>query len=359
MDQYLSRKIKIVSFFAICFVILQHAINFTGYIDPSSMYIGTRSVNALFQYVVGYGFARPAVAIFFILSGYLFFRNFTLVKTVAKIKSRFRSLCVPYILWSALGVLFIVILQSTPLLAGGLQSFYTGNLVGKTLGEYIHIVLNHGVSFQLWFLVDLMLYTLLAPVFYIILRSSSILFIVPLYILWILQIPLPPLFSFIYRGGLFYLLGAYIALYGVYIPKEKTKPITLVSFLFWVVMLGIKTSVAFGVISSQWMKLSQIDNIAILMGITTLWFGYDKIASSKMMDVFYRLTPCTFFLYAAHEPLLEVVKQLGVLVTGRGDVSMMILYGATVLAVLGITIGCGAIVKRTAPTLYSLLTGGR
>lgn len=359
MTEYLSKKIKIVSFIAILCVVFQHAINFTGYIDPSSTFIGTHSLNAFSQYVLGYGFARPAVAIFFILSGYLFFRNFTLAKTFAKMKSRFRSLCIPYILWNTVGILFIVLLQISPLPIGSLQSLYTGNLIGRTFGEYLHIILSHGVSFQLWFLVDLMLYTLLAPIFYIILKYSSIFFLVPMYILWILQIPLPPVFSFIYRGGLFYLLGAYIALYGVYLPKEKMKPIAIVSFIFWVVMLVIKTSVAFGIISSQWMKLSQIDNIAILMGITTIWFGYDKIASSRLINVFYTLTPFTFFLYAAHEPLLEVVKQLGVVVTGRSDVSMMVLYGVTILAVLGITIGCGAIVKRIAPILYSLLTGGR
>ena len=355
MTDYLSRKIKIVSFFAILCVVFQHAINFTGYIDPSSTYIGQMQANTIFQYVFGYGFARPAVALFFLLSGFLFFRNYSLGKTLTKFGSRFRTLFIPYILWNAIGILVVLLAQSV----GEFSSLYTGVLSGKSLMEYIQIIINHGVSFQLWFLWDLMLYTLLAPLFYIVLRYSNILFLIPLYILWILQVPLPPVFAFAYRGGLFYLLGAYIAMYGVYIPKEKVKPIARLSFIFWITMLVIKTSIAFGMIPSEWMKLSQIDNMAIVMGIATIWFGYDKIASSKIVNVLLAATPFTFFLYASHEPFLEIVKQAGVRITGRSDASLLLLYGASIVLVSFVTMGCGMLVKRFVPKFYSLLTGGR
>ena len=355
MTDYLSRKIKIVSFIAILCVVFQHAINFTGYIDPSSTYVGQLHGNTLLQYIFGYGFARPAVALFFLLSGFLFFRNYTLGKTLSKFRSRFRSLFIPYVLWGALSILFIVFLQST----GGFSSLYTGVVSEKSFGTYIQMIIHHGVAYQLWFLWDLMLYTLLAPIFYIVLRYSNVLFLIPLYILWMLQIPLPSVFSFLYRGGLFYLLGAYIAMYGVYIPKEKVKPIALVSIIFWMVMLAIKTSIAFGIFPSMYLKLSQIDNMAIIMGISALWFGYDKIVSSKIMNVLFAATPFTFFLYASHEPLLEVLKQAGVLFTGRSDVSLLFLYGASIIVVVSVTIGCGTLLKRFVPKFYRLLTGGR
>jgi len=355
MTDYLSRKIKIVSFISILCVVFQHAINFTGYIDPSSTYAGQINFNTVLQYIFGYGFARGAVAIFFILSGYLFFRNYILGKTVDKYTSRFRSLFIPYVLWGALSILFVMLLQST----GAFSSLYTGVLSGKPFMEYLKIIANHGVAFQLWFLWDLMLYTLLAPLFYVVLKYTSVFLLIPLYILWMLQVPLPPVFAFVYRGGLFYLLGAYIAMYGVYIPKEKVKPIALISIIFWMVMLTIKTGIAFGIILSPYLKLSQIDNMAIIMGISTLWFGYDKIASSKLMDLFLLATPFTFFLYASHEPLLEIVKQFGVTVTGRSDVSLLLLYGGSIILVLFLTIGCGILLKKLTPKLYSLLTGGR
>lgn len=355
MTDYISRKIKIVSFIAILCVVFQHAINFTGYIDPSSTYVGKLNGNTLLQYVFGYGFARPAVALFFLLSGFLFFRNFTLQKTLTKFRSRFRSLFIPYVLWGALSILFVLLVQRI----GGFSSLYTGVLSGKSLMEYIRIIINHGTAFQLWFLWDLMLYTLLAPLFYIVLRYSNVLFLIPIYLLWILQVPLPPAFSFLYRGGLFYLLGAYIAMYGVYIPKEKVKPIALISAVFWVVMLAIKTSMAFGIILPAYLKLSQIDNMAVIMGIATLWFGYDKIASSKIMNVLFAATPFTFFLYASHQPFLEVLKQAGVTVMGRSDASLLFLYAASIIITLCFTIGCGMVLKRFTPKLYSLLTGGR
>ncbi len=355
MTDYVSRKIKIVSFFAILCVVFQHAINFTGYIDPSSAYGGQANFNTVIQYIVGYGFARPAVALFFLLSGFLFFRNYSLGKTLSKYASRFRSLFIPYLLWGVLSVVFVVLLQTN----GGFASLYTGVLAGRSFGEYVGLVVHHGVAFQLWFLLDLMLYTLLAPLFYIVLRYSSVWFLVPVYIAWMLQIPLPPAFSFLYRGGLFYLLGAYVAMYGVYIPKEKLRSVALLSFVCWITILGIKTSISFGVIPSGWMQLSQIDNMAIVMGIASIWFGYDRIAASKIMDALFWAAPFTFFLYASHEPLLEIVKQLGVTWTGRSDAALLFLYASSVTVVFVLTIGCGICVKKWAPKFYTLLTGGR
>lgn len=359
MNEYLSQKIKIVSFFAICCVLVQHAINFTGYIDPSSTFYGKQTFNAVMQYAIGYGVARPAVALFFLLSGYLFFRNYSLQKTLSKFRSRLRSLLIPYFLWGGIGVVFILLLQWLPFAPGYFSSLYTGVLSGKTIIEYIRIVLHHGVSFQLWFLVDLLLYTLLAPIFYIVLKYSSLLFLVPLYVLWILQVPLPPVFSFVYRGGLFYLLGAYIGMYGVYIPKKKATSVAFVSLLCWFAILAMKTAMAFGVLPTGFVSIAQLDNIAILMGVSTIWFGYDKIVSVAFTRFCLALTPFTFFVYASHEPLLEGVKKIGIDVFGKSDTSMLVVYALTILVTFGMTLGVGYLLKKTSPKVFSVLTGGR
>lgn len=359
MTDYLSKKIRIVSFLAILFVVLQHAINFTGYIDPNSSFIGRANANTIIQYVVGYGFARIAVALFFMLSGYLFFRNFALSRYFSKLRSRVRSLLVPYILWSALGLVFVWLLQKLPGLSDYFSGLYTGRVIGQPFPYYLQSILNHGVSFQLWFLADLMLYTLLAPLFYIVITYASLLFILPLYVLWLMQIPLPPLLAFVYRGGLFYLLGAYIALNHVYLPKEKTKHLALLALLCWMTILVIKTSVAFGVLPSQWLTLQQLDNMALLMGIAAVWFGYDVISRSRLFYGVSLLTPFTFFIYGSHEPLLEVVKRIGVDLIGRTDGSLLVLYGCSIAVAVSATLAIGFVLRRYMPKLFGLLTGGR
>lgn len=337
---------------------MQHAINFTGYIDPSSTFPGALTFTTGMQYGIGYGFSRIAVALFFMLSGYLFFRNYTIRLTFGKWFSRVRSLLVPYVLWGVLSILFVVCLQ-TVVPNGYFSSLYTGTMTGKPLGFYVESVLHHGVAFQLWFLSDLMLYTLLAPLFYILLRYLSVFLIIPLYALWLVQIPLPPIFSFVYRGGIFYLLGAYIAMYQVYIPKEKQRFVAPAALFCWLFILGVKLCVSFGVLPSQWIHLSQLDNMAMLMGITTVWFGYDALANVKLMRWIFFLTPYTFFVYASHEPLLEMTKRIGVDIFGRTEASQLILYVLTIICTLTVTLFVAFMVKRVFPKFYTVLSGGR
>jgi len=359
MTDYLSKKIKILSFLAIIFVVFQHAINFTGYIDPNSSYIGKANINTVMQYVLGYGFARIAVCLFFLLSAYLFYRNFALPLYGSKLISRVRILLVPYLLWSSIGMVCIWILQSIPLFTGYFSSLYTGLVIHQPFSYYVKSIVNHGVSFQLWFLTDLMVYTLMAPIIYLSIKYISIFLILPAFLLWLFAIPLPPLFSFLYRGGFFYLLGAYIAIHRIGVAQEKIKQIALFAVISWIIVLFIKTLVAFGLLQSVWLSLQQIDNMAIALGICAIWFLYDVWQPKKLMETILFCTPFTFFLYASHEPLLEIVKRVEVGIVGFTDWSLMVLYGGSVIIVVLLTLGAGWLLKRFLPKLFGILTGGR
>lgn len=358
MTEYLSNKIRIISFFAILLVYLQHSINFTGYIDSGSLFIGQGNFNSIIQYIVGYGFARPAVAVFFLLSGFLFFRNFVLGKTFEKYRSRFRSLFIPYILWNMIALLFIIGLQLIPAIQTNIASLYTGYLPGRTLQEYVQIVINHGVAFQLWFLYDLILYALFAPIIYLAVRYLSIFFIIPLCFLWLFRVPLPPFFSFLDRGGLFYLIGAYLAMHPISVSAITSKnAFSLVGF-FWGTVLIIKTCIAFmpGIYTAY---LPMIDNLAITLGLLTIWFGYDTFANSRIIIWFRGQATFTFFIYAAHEPLVEFLKYVGITIIGRNDMSLLISYLFVPVTAYILCTGVAKWLKRYTTSLYAILTGGR
>jgi len=356
---YLSHKIKIVSLFAILLVVIQHAINFTGYIDPNSSFIGKASFNTIVQYVFGYGFSRIAVYLFFSISGYLFFQSFTLKMYAAKVRSRIRSLLVPYLVWSTIGLIVVIILQTLFTDSGYFSVLYTGEITGKPFLSYLQMVLQHGVSFQLWFLRDLMLYTLLAPLFYIVIRFSSLLFLVPAYILWLANIQLPPVFSFLYRGGLFYLLGAYIAIQSAYMPEKNIYKIWLFSACSWIFLIIIKTTVAFGLLPSTWLSLQQLDNMGICLGLSTIWFGYDALGFDRYRSTLLPFTTFTFFIYASHEPLLEILKRIGFNIARRSELAQLCLYVATIIGTLGIVFFIGFLLRKYLPKVYALLIGGR
>ncbi len=108
---------------------------------------------------------RVAIPCFLMISGYQFFRNFTIDKLPGKWKRRVKSLLVPYLLWNFL--------------------YYAGYLVAGLLG--LEKVVNRSVSLTLpnvlravfyfeynpvfWFMYQLILLVLLAPVIYLFIRK--------------------------------------------------------------------------------------------------------------------------------------------------------------------------------------------
>lgn len=357
MTEYLSRKIRIVSVWAIVMVVLQHAINFTGYIDRASVF-GVATADSALQYAVGYGIARPAVALFFILSGYLFFRNYTLAATSRKYRSRIRSLVVPYILWNTLAVAFVAGVQALPPIGAFYSSLYTGFLPGKPYVELAFMALNHGVAFQTWFLSDLMLFVLLSPFLYVAVRYLGLFVVLPLALVWMAGYGFPAAFGAMERGGVFYLIGAYLALRPASIPERQGRGTANVFIALWALSIALKTYVAL-VVTPFSSLMTVIDNIVIALGAISVWFMYDAIADSRFIAVTESQSAMVFFVFAAHEPLLEMVKYLLLTALGRGPLAQSVAYIGSIVVTYGVCVIGARTLRRISPNAYGLLTGSR
>ena len=88
MTQYLSEKIKVLSFIAIILVLYIHS----GFHDYPHEILGME-FNHYLQDLISGQIGRCAVPLFFMISGYLFFYNInTLNDVISKIKKRVKSL---------------------------------------------------------------------------------------------------------------------------------------------------------------------------------------------------------------------------------------------------------------------------
>lgn len=108
------------------------------------------------------GIGQTAVPGFFLLSAYLFFRNFTWMKLPAKWKGRFFSIVVPYVAWNLLYYSGYALASRLPGVAG---------LVGKeplplTLGAMADAVIHYRYAPIFWYLYQLVFLILLSPVVY-------------------------------------------------------------------------------------------------------------------------------------------------------------------------------------------------
>lgn len=117
-------------------------------------------------YVISYvshGLATVAVPFFFFVSGYLLFRNVeTIERLLEKLKRRIKNLIIPYVCWNALYFVFYVVSSKSPVRIVPVQMDYS--VCGIIEGIFFH-----KYCFNLWFLLNLIVFTYICsvPMFYL------------------------------------------------------------------------------------------------------------------------------------------------------------------------------------------------
>lgn len=187
-------------------VIMNHTLGYDFYqnnIDVSNFH----------KYIINlFGGTVLSSPFYFIFSAVLFYRNITNIKDVLrKAKSHFVKLFIPYILWNVIGCLFAILISYTP--------FISKYVAVRELFEFNFQNIFQGVfmfkyNYVYWFMAQLLIYTLLAPIFYLLLKNKyvSILALVGFYILHLFGVDIP--FE-IYKSGslMYYFLGAFVGKY--------------------------------------------------------------------------------------------------------------------------------------------------
>lgn len=120
MSQYLSDKIKVLSFMLIILVLYIHSSFHDVEIDGMFW-------NKFIQEFISSNIGRLAIPLFYIISGYLFFLNTDngIVSIKRKIKSRVATILLPYIYGCVFYVLFLSILKVIP----GVSNYINSNII--------------------------------------------------------------------------------------------------------------------------------------------------------------------------------------------------------------------------------------
>lgn len=122
---------------------------------------------AKIQQFVSVGIGQIAVPGFFMLSAYLFFRNFSWDQLGRKWKGRFFSVAVPYLVWNTLYYLGYVIATRLP----AVTEIVGKNPVPLNQSEWMAAVFQYRYAPIFWYLYQLILLILLSPVIYLLLKQ--------------------------------------------------------------------------------------------------------------------------------------------------------------------------------------------
>lgn len=348
IDNKLSDKIKILSLICIILVLYIHS-DFHNY--PHEI-LGMK-FNNIMQDIISGKIGRCVVPLFFMISGFLFFQNVEngINSIYVKMKKRIRTLVVPYIIACLFFPLFFFAVSIFPYTDQFINSdslFSKDNSFLNILSSIFYKVPdgNMPLAFQLWFLRDLIIIVIFSPItFYLIKYLNRYILILFLYTLYVLF----PESIFPSYGFFWFITGA------IFFNKlSNLKSWILVIFYIIISILELIYNI----------NLSNSYKIPVIfIGVTALISIYNISSKNdfKLNEYKYLSIACntTFFIYLYHEPTLNIVRKLLVVIAGNSSFGFAVSYllSPWIFAFFAIMIANAC--KKYIPKFYSVLVGGR
>lgn len=354
LNEYLSNKLKIISFLSMISVVFLHSYNLGNEMLENTN--SDKGVVFFLQYFVSEGICRVAVPIFFTISGYLFFikNNGTFIEYTINLKKRFKTLVVPYLFWSVSFFLFFLAMQLIP----QTRLFFKQKLIiDYTSSEVLNSIFINPIPFQFWFIRDLFVFVLLSPLLYFLLKYLKILLVVFLLGLWYIHFDFK---IFSCEALLFFALGSFFGINKYNLEKIRFTKYSIHLILIWLVLIFLETVlVNQGYVNNYLIHALHKSNI--LVGIFGIWAFYDFVfeKSKIFKGRFFSFASMSFFVYAFHEPLLEIIKVVFYRIIGKSQLSMLCIYIISPILIISISIALGIYLKRFLPNFFKVITGGR
>ena len=290
---------------------------------------------------------------FFFISGFLFFlskKNFSY-----KLRSRFHSLFIPYILWNLLLILLYVFAYAL----GYPQDINGKNIVDYSFIDYLRLFWDRGsydngnfvpLLCPLWYIRNLMIMSIISPLLYYIIKYIREVFLFIVAVWWMTT----PHNAFIPQTIVFFSLGAYFAILKINPLELADKKRWGVLTLFAVFAIGdILIHVYIGTpINLQIHRISLIFNIPalLLLGDWCVGYGY----TSKW------LPNAAFIVFCVHYPIVVVLRKLCVTqYSDASDIIQILLYIACVVMSTIFSLSIYQVLNRYFPRVKNILSGNR
>ncbi|TWU44092.1 Acyltransferase family protein [Novipirellula aureliae] len=343
-----KQSFQVVAFFATVFVVAIHY----GSAYPVSASIGDASTNELLQAFLTGGVARVAVPLFAFAAGFFYFLSDqgTLSCYLRKLRQRSRTLLIPYLIISAIGILAWWFVRQAE-----------GNPVPLSSGELFAKWILNPQSVQLWFLRDLFVLVAVAPLLRLLLEKTYQSFLIGLAVLWMIHFQPFPVIGELYLLNIetlfFFCLGAIATKYVDWLVqlgnfrRSLTACIVLLWFSLILVRLILKPDYDSWYVQQYTITSLLIQKASILCGMVAMW----AISWHLRSPLLSRLSGLAFFVYLVHEfPLQTALYRIADRVI-EVPMRFWILFPITV-------IGCftaGWLLERVLPTAFAIFTGGR
>jgi surface polysaccharide O-acyltransferase-like enzyme len=326
MNKDTSRIIELLRFPLIVGVVLIHASNTEVSMADSTVGGTSGNLNLYVQNLFSQVFARVAVPAFFLISGYLLFLgkdlSWGLVKD--KWKKRVFTLFIPFLFWNLVILMVQYVGQSTP----KLSRFFSGSRWDVDQMSWIDFAdallgFHYGpINYPLWFIRDLMILIILSPLIVLALTySKRLILLVPL-AWWLGMRPPFPIFVSI-EALLFFSIGLMMSPYELVLKSNQK-----------IIFSGLFIYLALAFLEAYFQTTTGpvffLHKANILLGCVLIFYLASIIKKSgRIESILLTLAASSFFVYVAHESLLQVFRKLFyVAIKPNNDVVFLAIYFA-------------------------------
>lgn len=373
IDQQSSQRLNLLRFPAIVGVVYIHAYGTT--VISAGTTFGLAQTNGLTDFIrnlISQGLARIAVPLFFLMAGYLFFANFRWSKRtyVHKLRTRLRTLLVPMVFWGCLGLALVALVQALPSIQVIPYFIAKDDLVAQyTPMQYLNAILGlrwYPFAYHFWFIRDLIILVLLAPVIAVLLRFAALPYLALVFVCWVSGVwPLPePVILGRVLGGWPIILPAAMGLFffsaGALCGLKGQSLFAFDRYGPKILMLYLPILLADAFWYQAWFNM-YLHRVGLVVGVAgALYATKLLLPCQRLQQVLIRLGGASFFVYAAHEPLLGITRTLAFKYLPLDwPYTMLLLYLFIPLLVMAPLVLLHRLLLAHCPRVLAMITGGR
>ena len=305
---------------------------------------------------------RIGVPLFFLFSGYLFFRSGIFSKDVykEKLQRRSRSLLVPYLFWNFVGFL-ILLTQLHPLFIRFFPLYENAHIdISTFLSCFWGFSLidasgaDSPIDGPLWYVRDLMILCLTTPIIHWCIKKMKWPFIVVLGAIWFFTlgsyIGLPHM---CHQGVFFFPLGAYFAINKKnFVEWVRTNKITKCLAYIAPVLLIADLIV--------YPKFTWLHQCWILTGMVCALYFVSLLTEKGKLKENKFLTDANFFVFCLHYLLInKFMKMCVMFLHPTSSVSILVLYFGIPVVIIFFCLGIFKLLNKYTPSFLKVINGGR
>ena len=353
-----SLRLSLLRFPLIVGVVFIHAYETT--VGFASGIVGVSHNNFVTEFtrnLISQGFAQIAVPMFFLLSGYFLCSGFTwsIIGYWFKVKSRIKSLLIPFLFWNIATLCFLALIQFLP----ATQEFLSGKqalIANFTSIDYLNAVFGIGrfpISYQFWFIRDLMLLVLLVPIIGYLNKVAALPFLLILFLVWVFGGW--PFYAPSSTATLFFSTGCYLGYVGRDLfALDRYGRVAVVLYIFAAILAALALQFAHS-------DYFYVLKFCIVFGLLAALYATKLVVNRPIItNRLLSLGQASFFVFAAHEPLLTIGRKLAYkLIQPDSTFWVLLIYFMVPTIVIVILVVAYRILSTHFTRFTRIITGGR